>query len=257
MIRLLLPTNIEEIMKIKALGFEFRTNLWAISLYLLLLAGLLSLGCWQLNRAEQKREFLAQQQAGQQAPIINLNQSAIGERYQAAEMIGHYDAAHSFLIDNQIIDGKPGYFVVTPFILDKQDKAVLVNRGWVRLTANRQQLPDVSINSEIVAIKGRINQFPSVGYKLAGGEIPTETWPAVVQFIDSQVLSAKLAYPLYDFQIELDDDQTAGFVRHWHTQATIPPEKHQAYAVQWFGLAVTLTGLFIWISTRKRREHSA
>jgi phosphoserine aminotransferase len=55
----------------------------------------------------------------------------------------------------------------------------------------------------------------------------------------------------------LDDDQTAGFVRHWHTQATIPPEKHQAYAVQWFGLAVTLTGLFIWISTRKRREHSA
>jgi surfeit locus 1 family protein len=213
MIRQLLPTNIEEIMKIKALGFEFRTNLWAISLYLLLLAGLLSLGCWQLNRAEQKREFLAQQQAGQQAPIINLNQSAIGERYQAAEMIGHYDAAHSFLIDNQIIDGKPGYFVVTPFILDKQDKAVLVNRGWVPLTANRQQLPDVSINSEIVAIN--------------------------------------------DFQIELDDDQTAGFVRHWHTQATIPPEKHQAYAVQWFGLAVTLTGLFIWISTRKRREHSA
>lgn len=248
-------------MKIEVLGFEFRTKLWAFGLYLLLLAILISLGCWQLNRAEQKRQFLLQQQAGQQAAIINLNQSLLSDspasRYQSAEIIGHYDAAHSFLIDNQIVDGKPGYFVLTPFILDKQNQAVLVNRGWVPLTANRQQLPDVSIASAIVAIKGRINQFPAVGYKLAGGEIPTETWPAVVQFVDSQVLSAKLAYPLYDFQIELDDDQEAGFVRHWHTQATIPPEKHQAYAVQWFGLAVTLTGLFIWISTRKRREHSA
>ncbi|MEY4210312.1 MAG: hypothetical protein RLZ92_691 [Pseudomonadota bacterium] len=244
-------------MKIEVLGFEFRTKLWAFSLYLVLLNGLISLGCWQLNRADQKREFLAQQQAGQQAPTINLNQSATGERYQSAEMTGYYDAAHSFLIDNQIVAGKPGYFVLTPFILDKQDQAVLVNRGWVPLTANRQQLPDVSTGTEIVAIKGRINQFPAVGYKLAGGEIPTETWPAVVQFVDSQVLSAKLAYPVYDFQIELDDDQTAGFVRDWRTQATIPPEKHQAYAVQWFGLAATLTGLFIWISTKKRREHSA
>jgi surfeit locus 1 family protein len=244
-------------MKIEVLGFEFRTKLWAFSLYFLLFSGLISLGCWQLNRAEQKREFLAQQQTGHQARIINLNQSAMGARYQAAEITGHYDAAHSFLIDNQIVDGKAGYFVLTPFILDKQQQAVLVNRGWVPLTANRQQLPDVSTGSEIVAIKGRINQFPSVGYKLAGGEIPTETWPAVVQFVDSQVLSAKLTYPVYDFQIELGDDQTAGFVRHWHTQATIPPEKHQAYAVQWFGLAATLTGLFIWISTRKRREHSA
>ncbi|MFM8341699.1 MAG: SURF1 family protein [Methylomonas sp.] len=244
-------------MKIEVLGFEFTTKLWAFSLYLLLLSGLISLGCWQLDRAEQKRAFLVQQQVGHQAPIINLNQSAIGARYQVAEITGHYDAAHSFLIDNQVVDGKPGYFVLTPFILDKQEQAVLVNRGWVPLTANRQQLPDVSTGSEIVAIRGRINQFPSVGYKLAGGEIPTETWPAVVQFVDSQVLSAKLAYPVYDFQIELDDDQAAGFVRHWHTQATIPPEKHQAYAVQWFGLAATLTGLFIWISTRKRREHSA
>lgn len=244
-------------MKIEVLGFEFRTKLWAFSLYLVLLNGLIGLGCWQLNRADQKREFLAQQQAGQQAPTINLNQSATGERYQSAEMTGYYDAAHSFLIDNQIVAGKPGYFVLTPFILDKQDQAVLVNRGWVPLTANRQQLPDVSTGTEIVAIKGRINQFPAVGYKLAGGEIPTETWPAVVQFVDSQVLSAKLAYPVYDFQIELDDDQTAGFVRDWRTQATIPPEKHQAYAVQWFGLAATLTGLFIWISTKKRREHSA
>jgi surfeit locus 1 family protein len=244
-------------MKIEVLGFEFRTKLWVFSLYWVLLSGLISLGCWQLNRADQKREFLVQQQAGQQAPTINLNQSETGERYQSAEMTGYYDAAHSFLIDNQIVDSKPGYFVLTPFILDKQDQAVLVNRGWVPLTVNRQQLPDVSTGTEIVAIKGRINQFPAVGYKLAGGEIPTETWPAVVQFVDSQVLSAKLAYPVYDFQIELDDDQTAGFVRDWRTQATIPPEKHQAYAVQWFGLAATLTGLFIWISTKKRREHSA
>jgi len=147
--------------------------------------------------------------------------------------------------------------VLTPFLLDQGKNAVLVNRGWVPLGADRKLLPDVGIKTEIRRVTGRINHFPPVGIKLKGAEIPTEGWPAVVQVVDSRVLAARLAYDLYDFQIELDADASEGYRRQWKSSSTIPPEKHLAYAVQWFGLALTLTGLFIWISIRKRSEHSA
>jgi surfeit locus 1 family protein len=164
---------------------------------------------------------------------------------------GHYDVAHQFLIDNQMQDGKPGYYVLTPFLIDSTNRAVLVNRGWLPLGAERSHLPDVEINTDVSEINGRINQFPAVGIKLKGAEIPTNGWPAVVQVVDSEVLAEKLAYGLYDFQIELDADANAGYKRQWKISTIISPEKHLAYAVQWFGLALALTGLFIWISSRK------
>ena len=70
-------------------------------------------------------------------------------------------------------------------------------------------------------------------------------------------MTEKLGYPLLDFQIELDANAVHGFRREWKIQTTISPEKHLGYAVQWFGLALALTGLFIWISSQKRSDHTA
>lgn len=249
-------------MKIVILNREFRFSLIGLGIYCLSLVLLCSLGFWQLTRAEQKRQFLNQQQQANESVVLrDLNRQAVTDseaaRYQNVAVSGHYDVAHQFLIDNQIMDGKPGYFVLTPFLIDQENRAVLVNRGWLPLGADRHRLPDVSIKTEILIINGRVNHFPPVGIKLKGAEIPTEGWPAVVQVVDGKVLADKLGYALYDFQIELQADQNEGYRREWKISSVIPPEKHLAYAVQWFGLALTLTGLFIWISSRKRSEHTA
>lgn len=248
-------------MKITISNREFIFSMTGLSVYLLVLALLCSLGFWQLGRAEQKRLFLQQQQLAGEAAALDLNHNLPTDtesvRYQKVVATGRYDDAHQFLIDNQMLDGKPGYFVLTPFLIDNEKRAVLVNRGWLALGADRKVLPDVSIESAVPSVKGRINHFPAVGIKLKGAEIPTAGWPAVVQVVDSKVLAARLGYDLSAFQIELDADVAEGYRREWKTVSTIPPEKHIAYAVQWFGLALTLTGLFIWISSRKRSEHSA
>jgi surfeit locus 1 family protein len=98
---------------------------------------------------------------------------------------------------------------------------------------------------------GRANHFPSVGIKLAGAEIPTDTSPAVVQIVDSEIIAKKLAYPLFNFQLELDKTLPNGFKREWHTTTLMLPEQHIAYATQWFALAFTLTVLFIVYSFKK------
>ena len=159
--------------------------------YLCLLPLLIALGIWQLGRSEEKRIFLEQQEQGlASSEIIQLStaieDNADALRYKKVQAAGHYDQAHQFLIDNQISAGKAGYFVLTPFVLQGEAKAVLVNRGWVPLNQDRSVLPDLQIKNEQTVVTGRINRFPSVGIKLAGAEIPTEGWPSVVQVVDSR-----------------------------------------------------------------------
>ena len=227
--------------------------------YLCLLPFLISLGFWQLGRSDEKKIILEKQEQGlASSEIIQLSSSGdynIKElRYKKAQVIGAYDMAHQFLLDNQIKNGKVGYFVLTPFILADKSQAVLVNRGWIASNPNRAILPDIQIKNQQAALAGRINQFPSVGIKLAGAEIPTEGWPSIVQVIDDQILMKKLGYTVFPFQIELDKDLSEGFNREWLVTTIMLPEQHIAYAIQWFALAFTLSVLFFWYSNKKSDE---
>jgi surfeit locus 1 family protein len=43
-----------------------------------------------------------------------------------------------------------------------------------------------------------------------------------------------------------------GYSRDWKKKSVMLPEKHIAYAVQWFGLAITLTVLFIGFNKKNK-----
>lgn len=241
-------------MKIAVAGTVFKFNPISGGLFLVVLTLLISLGFWQLGRADAKSFFLEQQQLAIDKENINLLSLVDDDpkdlRYRKTEITGSYDQSHQYLIDNQIVNGRAGYFVMTPFVLKGTKKAVLVNRGWVLLNKDRAILPDIRIKTEKSILIGRINNFPVVGIKLTGAEIPTENWPSVVQVVDVEVLSTKLGYSLFPFQVELDPAMQDGYVRDWKKNTVMSPEKHIAYAVQWFGLAITLTILFISFSRK-------
>lgn len=237
--------------KIVLIGTTYRLSLFFIVFYLILLASLLSLGFWQLKRADEKRIFIAHQKEAENKKVVQLSLIGLDPeniRYRKIEVSGGYDLQHQYLIDNQIINGQAGYFVITPFKIDGLDKAVLVNRGWVVLNKDRRILPDLDFSITETVLTGRINNFPSVGMKLAGAETPTEGWPSVVQVVDTLILSKKLGYSLLPFQIELDANMENGYQREWEKRMVMSPEKHIGYSIQWFGLALALTVLFIKIS---------
>lgn len=241
-------------MKITGVGRSFNFSLIPLLLYLALVALLVSLGFWQLGRADEKKIFLTKQQVSADKDVIKLKPGIDTDpeslRYRKIEITGRYDEEHQFLIDNQIVNGQAGYFVMTPLIIDGGETAVLINRGWLALNKDRRVLPDVSISALNATVLGRVNNFPVVGIKLAGAEIPTDGWPSVVQVVDSNILANRLGYALVPFQVELDGEMSEGFKREWRKNTVIPPEKHIAYAVQWFGLAITLTILFIWFNRK-------
>lgn len=222
--------------------------------YLLLMPILLSLGNWQLNRANEKQQFINIQAEQANGEVVELMGSSLDDakqmRYKKVWLSGHYDPNRQFLLDNQIDSGKVGYLVLTPFILDGGEKAVLVNRGWLASMPKRSELPNVAFTETHTTLTGRINQFPSVGITLPEATIPTQAWPSVVQVVDTSILSKKLGYDLFSFQVELDGHLPNGYKREWHNSTVMLPEQHTAYAMQWFGLALTLTVLFIVYSVK-------
>lgn len=229
-----------------------------VLIYLILLSVLISLGMWQLRRFEEKSNLLFQQdrfvatQKVDLKTVQDIDQGLI--RFLGVVANGYYDSDHQFLLDNQIKNGRAGYFVLTPFVMELNNKkaAVLVNRGWVSLGKDRSTLPNLIVGNERRTISGRINNFPSVGIKLSGAEVPTEGWPSVVELIDSNILAKKLGYSLLKFQIELDKGLSDGFDREWVLRTSfMKPEQHMAYAVQWFGLAFAVLVFGIWANIRK------
>ncbi len=235
--------------------YRCKIKIIPLFIFICLLALLLRLGFWQLSRAEEKREFLLNQQERMQKeelPIAKLLADNKDLRYRRVILEGRYDVKHQFLLDNQFHNGKVGYFILTPFILATDGQVVLINRGWVLMNKDRSQLPDIQFMppAEKLLIVGVINYFPQVGLVLEGADEPGKGWPSVVQLIDTQKITNKLNQSILDFQVQLSAEQPYGYVREWQVNSRIPPEKHVAYAFQWFALAFTLTLLTLWGSCK-------
>jgi surfeit locus 1 family protein len=242
---------------IRAGSFSFKPTLIPSLITLIIFALLLTLGFWQLSRARYKEALQASFAAQLNLPYTSIDQIDLtveGARYRKVSVTGRYDGIHQILLDNQVLDGQPGYHVLTPLRLKGGKQAVLVNRGWVPLGASRQQLPAIGVTDVEVTLKGRIAQPANPGMRLAA---PSDVdWPRVVQYLDYGEAATALGYALAPVVILLDPDMAEGYRRDWRpTPAGFGPERHRGYAVQWFALAATLLVIYCVVNTRRRHSN--
>src|SRR5882757_6913886 len=126
---------------------------------------LISLGRWQLRRADEKRVLFDSFAAGTDATrLIDLGTPKL-PRYQHVEAAGHYDEARQILIDNMVNAERAGYFVITPFAL-QGGGWVLVNRGWIPLGSSRADRPAIPVAANARRIRGRADNLPSPGIRV-------------------------------------------------------------------------------------------
>jgi surfeit locus 1 family protein len=232
---------------------DFSPSRWPTLVTLLLFGFLLSLGFWQLDRAEQKREIISHYQGDKDDAVIRLDadmKSAGGLEYQRASSVGHYDSAHQLLLDNRTHAGQAGYQVLTPFILRNSETAVLVNRGWLPLGSSRDQLPDVAVGEAQRTVMGRLKTPPAEVFML-GEEEPRQGWPYRIQRIQFQALSEELQRSLLPFVLLLDKEEPDGYLRDWQPLVGFGPERNVGYAVQWFGLAAALLIIYLTVNSRR------
>jgi surfeit locus 1 family protein len=243
--------------------FDFRPSLWPTLATLVLLPVLVGLGEWQLERAAWKQGLVDAHAAriGEPAqPLRSVLASSVSGTdldYRQVTAQGVYDLDHQLLLDNQIYQGRAGYQVLTPLRLDgveSGDDWVLVNRGWVPLGESRSQLPAVTGPAERITLRAMIKLPPG---KAFGPEaVESSGWPQVIQQLEIGPIGKQIGHPLLPMVLLLDKEDPGGFVRDWKPVYGITPDKHRAYAAQWFTLALVLLIIYIGVNTHRHSEGS-
>jgi len=237
-------------------AFEFRPG-WVPTLVTLpLLAFLVGLGMWQLDRAEQKRSLLEQWQDRRDDPPAALEAVLAGEAKRFSRVVarGRFDGEHQFLLDNRIRDNRPGFHVLTPLKLAEGEGAILVNRGWAPMGKGRSDLPELPVPEGPVQVVGGLAPPPQTGIRMGPPDPGKGNWPKVVQHVDPERVSRQLGYPVRSRVIRLDPSAPGGFERDWGKPVPFGPKRHLGYAFQWFALAATLLVIYGAVNTKRRKS---
>ncbi|GAA5192932.1 SURF1 family protein [Ferrimonas gelatinilytica] len=211
---------------------------------------LVKLGLWQLDRAEEKRHWMAQlEQRGTQTLDWPLSGEELTGYRLSVE--GYWLPQHALLLDNQVWEGRVGYRWLVPVQIHEASPWLLVDLGFVTAPRHRQALPELPTLPTQSALVGRLRQ-PGAN-RLSSRLSPERVEPSAplrVQALNWTELSALWQHPVVPALLWLQQPAELGFERPWQP-INLAPEKHQAYALQWFSLAAACLVIALVVARRR------
>lgn len=228
---------------------RFRPDVGLGLLIALLLPGLLALGIWQLQRADEKRGLEESYRQQQDLPPIEvglMDKPGTDLGFRRVSMRGQYLREPLILLDNRLMKGKFGYQVISGFLAEGSEQIMLLNRGWTVADPGRRTLPAVPLPAGVVDVSGHVYVSPGPPFQLKAPELKDE-WPAIQQILDTGLVESALGRPVFVHEIRLDSSSAGALAVEWPV-VNMRPEKHVGYAVQWFMMAFVLVCIFLWRS---------
>lgn len=215
----------------------------------LLVAQFAGLGAWQISRGLEKR---AERTAFNSDTGFSAWRHGMEIRpFQRLRATGRYDTDHQILLENIIVNGRYGYYVLTPLIGEEEEPVLLVNRGWIEKRGDLFDGASLDVATGRTTVRGRAGSLPRAGYKMGAAIDPASKWPKRAVYPDSGEVAAALGRAVQPFVLLMDHEEPDGFLRQW-VPTEFGPGKHFAYAFQWFAMAVVLAALLTWNYRKKR-----
>ncbi|PUE33837.1 transmembrane cytochrome oxidase [Limnohabitans sp. Jir72] len=208
-----------------------------------------SLGMWQVGRGDEKLALQAAKDERSGMAVLDwrgLTGSMTSAEmnvlmYRQMVLKGRWLPAHTVYLENRQMNGRAGFYVMTPMRLDSTDTVVLVQRGWApRSFKDRQALPLIETSDETVEVTGTLAPWPSRLYDFGGVEVA-----AIRQNLDLISFRQQTGLDLKNFSLVQTGAASEGLLRDWPVVAS-GVEKHQGYAFQWFGLCALIALLYVW-----------
>ncbi len=238
---------------------------------LISLAILITLGTWQLHRLEWKQELIAAIEAranGAPVPLSTvLERRAAGEdmRYTRVRITGRYDhdkEAHIF----GSLGPKPGYYIFTPIrTTDRSEEEIIfVNRGFVpqafkERDARSQGL--INKQTQIIGLFREAERKRGLAALVAPTDQPKDNiwYIRAPQRFAPHIIGQSVKAP--DWYIDSEGLELETGVANVSAAERIYPignvtkrdfnNRHMEYALTWYGLALTLIGVFLAYSLRR------
>lgn len=226
-----------------------------------------SLGRWQLRRADERRAILAAIEAGRRQPPLLLTAATSSDDlrpWRPVSVQGKWREDLTVRLDNRNQDGRPGYWIATPLVLEEGSRtAVLVLRGWLPRTLPGQPAAPVpaladgmrTISGELVQRVPRLFELWNPGGP-SSDALPA-AWPSpggspTVQNLDLDVYARATGLHLLPTVVEQLGPSGDGLVREW-PQPSVDYNQNLGYAMQWFSFASIAAIAFVVVAVRALR----
>jgi cytochrome oxidase assembly protein ShyY1 len=226
-----------------------RGGIWVI--FLLGFGLLIKLGFWQLSRMAEKKAIEQEWQVRQQTapvPLLTiLSAKASPKNYQAVLMPVLSLLPQIFLLDNQRQGNQAGYRIFYVGVVNppvSPDVGVFLIEGdWLSYALYESAEKKSYFKTQYTESLGYI-RFPSQGLQLSAQayQHPIK-WPLVLQWLDTMAISRLIDQKVAPFWIAVDKPQLIN----------LSPEKHLAYAIQWFLFSVLWAGYGIFLICRPQK----
>jgi len=237
--------------------YYFRFSILGTVLAIIGVSIFFNLGTWQVNRAELKEKMQHEIESKRNQASFTLKASIndINDRiHTPVKAFGHFDSNNEILIDNEIHQGKAGYHVLTPLILEDKQSIIMVNRGWVPLGRSRDILPELTTPSGNIIINGRISRHKSKPALILDQKdsIPGRVWP----YFDSEKYTKHTGYNLLPVVILMDKKTDGGYVREWPNY-NANKGMHIGYAIQWYVFAAIVLITYVAVNLKKKEQQDS
>ncbi len=229
----------------------FRPRLWTTVFTVPVLAVLLGLGIWQLQRLAWKGALIQTLADRTEAPMVELPsagdlwQSDIAAlEFRRVRVTGDLQHGSSMKLLNRTLGGRVGVHVITPLVRPDGD-VVLIDRGWAPA-----DLPTGGgeLDVERVDIEGFVRMFREPGRFVPDNQPQRDFW----YFMDAAEMAvAAGASEVVRVYVTVAPDDVAGGYPRAVAPLVAPRNDHRQYAITWFGLAAGLLGVFGVFHTRR------
>ena len=200
----------------------------------------ISLGLWQLSRADEKRAIEDELHASLTAAAQDWH--AHSPAFTRVRVRGHFDPTRVFLIDNRIHLGQPGVQVVQAFEAESGAR-LLVDRGWASHPDRQVAFQPRAAPAGQVEIIGLLLPDFGTGPQLDGGHaLSDNAWPKRLQQLDFDLMRG-LARTQHANLLKLRGGEPGALIT---SPFALPmsADRHLGYAVQWFALALASIIIF-------------
>jgi cytochrome oxidase assembly protein ShyY1 len=205
-----------------------------------LLLLLLGLGFWQLARGEEKARLQQLQLDRLSALAVAPPAQVQGADFLRVRIRGAFERGKYFLVDNQVLNGRAGYWVLHSFQAIDGGRW-LVNRGWVDAGARRTELPEVAEPAGTVELMGVC--WPDLGLlPILSDEVWSGGWPKRVPRMNIPAMADMLGAEPVEVRLEPGQPGRLGALP---MSVALDAHRHRGYAVQWFGLALILLAGYV------------
>jgi surfeit locus 1 family protein len=216
------------------------------------LALLVGLGIWQIERLHEKEALIATVQAGISAPPVPLADAlargAANAEWRHVRVTGHFLHDKEIYVFSRGPKGAVGVDIVTPLVL-KDGGTLLIDRGFVPEALHESKTRQAAQVTGEVSLTGVLRLSQQPGLFTPAPNTDTRLW--FVKDVPSMAKTAGVIVP--SLIIEADaTPNPGGWPLGGQTRVEFAND-HLQYAVTWFGLALALSGVYLFYHRSRGR----